>query len=241
MDTAAYVEQVRRAGHHLADVADGQLDRAVPSCPDWTVADLVDHMAEVVDFWGAIASGRAASPDAYVRPPTPGPDELVGWYRSLLERAIDELSSVDPATPRWNWTGDDQDAAWIIRRMANETAVHCWDGEAAVDAAQPLGRPIAVDGVDEFWDVFAPAWVKHLDGPSSTIHLHATDGPGEWFATVGNGALQVERVHAKGDVAVRGTASDLVLMLWNRVDAGQLELHGDRAGLDRFLATVRIG
>ena len=58
---------------------------------------------------------------------------------------------------------------------------------------------------------------------------------------MGGGALQVERVHAKGDVAVRGTASDLVLMLWNRVDPGQLELHGDRAGLDRFLATVRIG
>jgi hypothetical protein len=51
----------------------------------------------------------------------------------------------------------------------------------------------------------------------------------------------VERVHAKGDVAVRGTASDLVLMLWNRVDPGGLELHGDRNGLDRFLATVRIG
>ncbi len=185
MDTAEYVEEVRRAGHRLADIAEDQLERPVPSCPDWTVAELVDHMADVIDFWGAIASGRAASPDAYVRPPTPGRDELVGWYRGLLDTAIAELGTVDPATPRWNWTGDEQNAAWIIRRMANETAVHCWDGEAAVDDAQPLRQPIALDGIDEFFDVFAPLWAPELGGPVSTVHLHATDGPGEWFATVG--------------------------------------------------------
>ena len=241
VDTADYVEEARQAGHQLAAVAVGHLDRRVPSCPDWTVADLVDHMAEVVDFWGAIASGRAPTPDDYVRPTTPGPDELVGWYLDLLDGAIAELAEVDPATSRWNWTGDDQNAGWIIRRMANETAVHAWDGEAAVGAPQPIRQPIALDGVDEFFDVFAPLWADKLDGPVSTIHLHATDGPGEWVATVGAGALRVERVHAKGDVAVRGTASDLVLMLWNRVDPGGLELHGDRSGLDRFLGIVKIG
>jgi uncharacterized protein (TIGR03083 family) len=241
MDPGDYLEEVRLAGQRVADLAEGHLDRGVPSCPTWTVADLVDHVADVIDFWGAIGSGRAASPDVYVRPSRPGPDELVGWYRGLLDAAVAELSAVDPAAPRWNWTGDQQNAGWIMRRMANETAVHAWDGEAAVGAAEPLRQPIAFDGVDEFFEVFAPLWADELDGPISTIHLHATDGPGEWFATVGGGALQVERRHAKGDVAVRATASDLVLMLWNRIDPGGLELHGDRTGLDRLLATIRIG
>ena len=180
------------------------------AAPGWTVADLVDHVGEVVDFWGAIASGRAPSPDDYERPPNPGPKDLIGWYRELLDATMAELDGVDPATPRWNWTGCDQNAG----------VDHPPDGQrdrgplpgtgSRGGAPDPLRQPIALDGVDEFFDVFAPLWAKRLDGPVSTIHLHATDGPGEWVADRRRGALDVERVHAKGDVAVRATASDLV-------------------------------
>ena len=42
------------------------------------------------------------------------------------------------------------------------------------------------------------------------------------------------REHAKGDVAARGTASDLLLFLWGRVPATALEVFGDAELLDRF-------
>ncbi len=52
-----------------------------------------------------------------------------------------------------------------------------------------------------------------------TIHLHCTDGEGEWLITRAGDDVVVTREHAKGDVAARGTASDLLLFLWGRVPA----------------------
>ena len=63
------------------------------------------------------------------------------------------------------------------------------------------------------------------------MHLHCTDTgddvPGEWLLTLTADGPTVEPVHAKGDVAARGTASDLDLYLWGRVDADALEVFGD--------------
>jgi len=49
---------------------------------------------------------------------------------------------------------------------------------------------------------------------------------------------RVERAHAKGDAAVRGPASTLFLVLWGRlpIDTEGVELFGDRAVIDRWLA-----
>ena len=49
---------------------------------------------------------------------------------------------------------------------------------------------------------------------------------------VGDSAV-ITREHAKGDVAVRGGASDLLLFLWHRIPADRLEVFGDPALLDR--------
>ena len=52
--------------------------------------------------------------------------------------------------------------------------------------------------------------------------------------------MVVTREHAKGDVAARGTASDLLLFLWGRVPATALEVFGDAALLDRFRSAIRV-
>ena len=44
-----FVEHVRHDGLRLAAAADGSLAEAVPSCPGWTVRDLVAHVAEVYE------------------------------------------------------------------------------------------------------------------------------------------------------------------------------------------------
>ena len=48
----------------------------------------------------------------------------------------------------------------------------------------------------------------------------------------------VTREHAKGDVAVRGPASDLLLFLWHRIPADRLDVVGDAALLERFFDLV---
>ena len=47
--------------------------------------------------------------------------------------------------------------------------------------------------------------------------------------------LVVGHEHAKGDVAARGTASDLALLVWGR-RRPSVEVFGDEAALDAWLA-----
>ena len=63
-----------------------------------------------------------------------------------------------------------------------------------------------------------------------SLHLHRTDGEGEWMVRLGpDGEVSTERTHGKGDVALRGPASSLYLWCLSRVPADDLELFGDPA------------
>ena len=74
----------------------------------------------------------------------------------------------------------------------------------------------------------------------ATVHLHCTDAEGEWLVANRDGEVTVTQEHAKGDVAARGTASDLLLFLWGRVPADALEVFGDADLLARFLQAIRV-
>ena len=64
------------------------------------------------------------------------------------------------------------------------------------------------------------------------MHLHCTDVEGEWIVQPDG---RVEPIHAKGDAALRGTASDLLLALYNRVPLDALDVIGDRTVAEAFL------
>lgn len=64
--------------------------------------------------------------------------------------------------------------------------------------------------------------------------MHCTDVAGEWFIHPDG---KVEPIHAKGDAAIRGTASDILLALFKRVPVDNLDLIGD-AGVAMQLINV---
>jgi uncharacterized protein (TIGR03083 family) len=231
-----YVVAIRREGSLLAEAADrASLQAPVVACPGWTVADLVWHVGEVHDFWRRVVEQRAADraevKRALIRPPE---GELVAWYRAGLEHLADVLAAADPATRVWTWAPQ-KDAGWVRRRMAQETAVHRVDAEVAAGTATPVEPDLAVDGIDEFFQFFAADKAEGAAPLDGSVHLHATDTDGEWLVTGAGDQLQATSGHAKGDAAARATASDLLLLLWRR-DHGTVEVHGDRAVLDRLIA-----
>ena len=243
MDRDRYTEAVGTHGRRLADGAEtAGLDAVVPSCPGWTVADLVAHADTVCQFWNGIAAGTVADPDHFVPRTAVAPSELIGTFRADVEALAATLAPLDPAQPCWTWW-DQRDVGFVQRRVAHELAVHGWDATAAAGAAVPIEADLAVDGVDEFLDVFVPTRAGHADGPPLSGHLHATDADGEWVVRTGDGTWLVERAHAKGDVAIRGTASDLVLLLWGRrsVDDGRFEVFGEADVVAGFLARLSLG
>jgi uncharacterized protein (TIGR03083 family) len=236
-----------RDGLALADAAErAGLDAPVPSCPGWTVSDLVWHTGEVHWFWRECVVVGWFDPSEYVEPHRPGDDVLLGWYRDGVQRAVEDFRAASPDAVVWTWAPRGGNAAWVVRRMAQETAVHRWDAEAAAGGTPPpVEADLAVDGVDEFFEHFSDTAAAGAEAVGGTVHLHCTDTDGEWLVSepVVGGMLEVERAHAKGDAAVRGAASDLLLLLWRRVgldDAGRFEVFGDPDVARRLIARADL-
>jgi uncharacterized protein (TIGR03083 family) len=236
MDVSGQLDALRGDGEAFAAAADaGDLGAAVPACPGWTVADLVHHLGSVHEFWATIVAERRQERPRDVRPARRPDGELVGWYRDGLARLVEVLAGTDPATPVWTWSSQ-RDVAFAVRRMAHETAVHRWDAEDSRQAATPVEANLASDGIDEMLALFLPFTSAGAASVDGTVHIHCGDVPGEWMVRPDPaGGLAVTREHAKGDCALRGPASDLLLVLWRRLPLEAVEVLGDLALAERFV------
>ncbi|MDQ2728983.1 MAG: maleylpyruvate isomerase N-terminal domain-containing protein [Actinomycetota bacterium] len=237
MQPSEYVAIVSEQASLLGDVAEGALDVAIPSCPEWSMADLVWHVSVVADFWRQLVDGTVASPDDVRRGDRPADSDLVASYRAVLDRLVTTLAAADPAAEVWTWSTDHR-AGFIQRRMAQELTVHSWDGHHGRSVEQPIDAAVAVDGVEEFLEFFLPQ--IHVVDVGDGIHLHSTDDNdgGEWLIRVEDGAWVTEHRHAKGAFAARGPASDLLLLLWGRRRPGDLQTFGDPEVFARFTDPV---
>lgn len=252
-----YLDAIRRDGHALVDAAErAGMVTSVHACPEWDVADLVWHTGEVHQFWRTIAAERLRSPHDVAQPERPAREELGAWYRDGVERLHATLAEADPGAEVWTWAPQ-HDVAFIQRRMAQETAMHRYDAEHAAGASHAVETGLALDGVDEFLTFFLPVTAATAAPLAGSVHLHAIDGTtgaaadhghgagrrsgaGEWSIIDVGGDLVVRTEHSKGDVAVRGAASDLLLLLWGRLAPAEIEVFGDVAVLDRFLTRADL-
>ena len=215
-----HLDAIRTEGGRFWDTIDAasDLEARVPACPDWTVGDLAQHVAGVHIFWTKIVE-----PDA-------GTDDLPG--RDALRRMVHVLGSADPQRFVWTWSAQ-QDVAFVIRHQVQETAVHRWDTQTATGIdVEPIAADLAADAIDEFLTLARPAVTEDSPPLPGSVHLHCTDVDGEWFVHPDG---RVEPIHAKGDVALRGAASDLLLALYNRVPLDDLDVIGDRGVAEMFL------
>jgi uncharacterized protein (TIGR03083 family) len=239
-----HLAQLRSDGDRMADLAGGDLQAPVPTCPDWTLADLVEHTGFVHRWQTAVVRDDTDGfppKETWRHGPADG-QPLDEWFRQGVDDAIAVMSGVDPAVERWTWAGPGGDVAWYLRRISQETLVHRIDAElTAGSPIDPVDPVVAVDGVDEMCDVFIPLAAGHpIGGSGETLHLHATDAEGEWLLTLHDERVDVARGHAKGDAAVRGAALDLLLLVWGRDPVGEIEQFGDPSVVDRFRASAKI-
>jgi uncharacterized protein (TIGR03083 family) len=241
MDHTEYCAAILREGHALTAAArSAGLDASVPSCPDWQVADLLGHVGRLHRWVAAIVESRGDDPtDHWSNAEPPAREDRLDWFDAGVDLVAGALAGVDPSTEAWSWTTDRTAGFWA-RRQANETAVHRWDAQCAAGSVDPIEHSLAVDGIDEFFALL-PFW-RHessVRGAGETIHLHCTDGAGEWLVRIGADSVLVSREHAKGDVAARGSASELLLFLYGRVAPEAFEVFGDATLLHRWQELVR--
>jgi uncharacterized protein (TIGR03083 family) len=238
MERSRYLEAVRSETEALVDAAEtAGLDAAVPSCPEWTVADLLGHIGRV-QRWAAGNAVRAPDAGFWAGDEIVIPDasERAAWVRdgvdpllAVLDRPSDE--------PCWSFLPPLTLGFWQ-RRQAHEVTMHRVDAQLAAGTVTPIDPALAADAIDELL-VLAPArpWATPVVGNGETAHLHCTDVEGEWLVELTPTGLEVERRHAKAEVALRGPAEGLLLWAQGRRTLDGLEVFGD----ERVLAALRVG
>jgi uncharacterized protein (TIGR03083 family) len=247
LDRVTYLDHLARESAVLADAAAAAgPDAPVPGCPGWTVTDLLRHAAGG-DTWARLIVETGSREGVPTELPADAPtgDALVALYRDGADALVRTLTDADPGASVWTFAPSDRTAMFWIRRRAHESTVHRADAQAAAGAVGPIDPTFASDGIDEYLTVFAPRFATGLADLGGSIHLHCTDVEGEWLVVPNpdggeRDGIVVTREHAKGDVAARGRAEDLLLHLWGRRDASALELFGDDALLARFVAAVNV-
>ncbi len=200
----------------------------VPSCPDWTVRDLVTHVGGVHRWATAVVAERRTEnvdDEFFVTPADP--DRLLPWFvegSEILVRTLRDapddlcaftfLKNAPPA--RLFWT----------RRQAHETTIHRVDAQAARLGRTPstaeagIAADHALDGLDELLTGFVPRRSSRLrtDEPFRTV-IDPVDAPVAWTVAVSaDPPVVTEGADPTAQSWLTGTAAGLYLALWNRGD-----------------------
>lgn len=245
VDAAAYLDHIAADGTRLGAAARSAPEAAVPSCPEWDMAGLVRHQAAIhhwviglLDTMGQTRPKRWTGPEPW--------DELINWFDAGVAGVVDRLGSMDEDAPVWNWWDDaPAPARFWRRRMAHETSVHRWDGEAAAGVPSPIAAELAADGIDE-WLLFcsrlpdnprpASSGELSLGGLAGTMRVRATDVDRAW--TVELMPRGVVPFDGDPELVVEGPASDVELWLLNRLPLSAVSATGDATVADRWRAVT---
>ena len=242
MDIQEHVAELEEQGRALAAAAErAGLDAAVPTCPGWTVRDLVAHTAGVHD-WAAsfVRAEPDADPEHELPPATPGED-VVARYRTAIAGLVAALRAAPADLVTWTFLRAPSPLAFWARRQAHEAAIHRADAEAAAGSAVTYRREFALDGIGELLLGFYARRGGRLRSERPLRLLVAPDdAPGSWLATVGPEGCRTEWPAAAtaADCTLRGPASELYLALWNR--PGTVRLDGDPGVLDLWRERARV-
>lgn len=227
MEYDAFVEHVQIDGERLATVAAGDLATPVPSCPGWSVRDLVAHIAQVYEH--KIECSRLGHAPEPWPPAWPEADQPVGWFRDAHGRLLEMFDQSDASAPSATWWPADQTVGFWARRMAHETAVHRVDAELARGAVTPIDAVLATDGVAEILRLMLEGdWSEDPDDAAHGQRVAIETGGRVWTIAIDRDAMTVsDGGTGTRDASLAGEPADVLLWLWGRAGDERVTLEGD--------------
>jgi len=250
-----YFAEIEASTAGLAEIlAEHDHSLPIPTCPEWTLRQLVTHVGRAHRWAAEITRTRS---DAFIPfravPDGKLPDDRAeqrAWLRAGAARIVDAVREAGSDLV-WSFTGPAPASFWI-RRMAHETLVHRADAQLAAGAEPEaaIDAEVAADAIDEWLTLLAGGILGNGDDRTeglhagAALHIHATDeglgGRGEWMIRQDAGGLTVGQGHGKGDAALTGPAVSLLLVLMRRrpVSDPAVTVYGDSAMVDGWLAST---
>ncbi len=252
LGTDQYFAEVEASTAGLAEIlAEHDQSLPIPTCPEWTLRQLVTHVGRAHRWAAEITRTRSATLIPFREVPDGKlPDDRAAqcaWLRAGAARIVGAVREAGSDLV-WSFTGPTPATFWI-RRMAHETLVHRADAQiaAGTEPEPVIAAEIAADAIDEWLMLLAGGLGERAERAKALpagagLHIHATDdglgGRGEWMIRHDPDGLIIEPGHGKGDAALAGPAASLLLVLLRRRPASDpaVTVHGDSAVVDGWLA-----
>ncbi len=231
----------------------------VPSCPEWTVADLAWHLSEVQHFWASIVGGLLQDPESVQRIDRPADADLAGLFGRVSANLVEAVERRHPDDECWSWHDAGHSVDWVRRRQAHEAFIHRIDAELSSGGSFDVDPVLAADGVDELIGVFLdagdiPPWATFQpDGSTAIIDIDG--GAAAWVMDLGRfrgtspdsgrssdeEALRLIAAVDRPTAVLRGSGTDTDLWLWGRGPLDSLNVEGDPAVADKIRAAAVAG
>lgn len=231
LDFETYLRQIRTGSERLAEMGRLGLAAEVPSCPGWTVADVLEHTAHVYLHKVELLR-NGARPDPWP-PPELADREPTGLFDEATRTLVEELASRDPDAPSVTFWPPEQSVGFWHRRMAMEIAVHRYDAELAHGVPTAIEDDLAIDGIDEALRAIlgGPWWDESDTEEPLDARTRVTSAGRSWTVAADLRSVTV----TEGDtdavaVEIAGAPEDVFLWLWGRRGDETLAITGD-AGL----------
>jgi uncharacterized protein (TIGR03083 family) len=238
---------VEHTGRLAESAAAAGPDAAVPTAPNWTITELVEHVGQTQHWVAEIIERRITDPTQlptdYAELPT-DPREWQAWLSESAQRVANAASDAALDAPVFNPAADGRSGTrfWLSSNL-NETVVH------GFDAAIAAGRPDDIDAdiaaaliTNHFRMLTSPTWemlrsesARAIRGEGQTLQWLATDtgnDDGAWFVERRpDGAVWRPGTQA-AEVTVTGPARSLLLTLTRRLpltdrEATNISVDGD--------------
>jgi uncharacterized protein (TIGR03083 family) len=248
VETATHLEALEVEGSRLAAAAAvAGLSATVPSCPGWTVRELLGHLGSV-HRWAThyvdqqLREMVPEQPEEEMLRAGPDGDQLLSWFRDGHARLVAALAAAPTDLQCWTFLPAPSARAFWSRRQAHETTVHRADAELAAGVAPVVDAPLAHDGIDEVLLGFGSHAVRNLTWPApATLALMTADTAGAWSVRFGPASSTVQRgADRRADCTATAGASELYLMLWHRLPESAASVEGDTRLLTRWLDHLHI-
>lgn len=223
----------------------------VPTCPGWTLLQLLRHVGRG-DRWAAqIITDRAdTSLDPRLvkdgKPPADAPG-AIGWLSQSPRILLAAVQDIGPGTEVSTFTGP-KPAGWWTRRRLHEATVHRADAAISLGAPYELPARLAADGISEWLERLADEQALGRPGSlpaGATLALRATDQDlteNTWTVLGTPTGVRWHGGPAGADLTVSGPATDLLLALLRRRPAEDtgISMHGDTALWRSWLALTPL-
>jgi uncharacterized protein (TIGR03083 family) len=224
-----YLQSIEADGKALAGIAaDFDLELSIPSCPDWTLKDLLAHVAGANRWVNKCVSEGLAAQERVLPLGPDGREELVEWFNQSTDELLSVLSGTPPDELVWTPIRGALGSVWWRRKAALEAAIHRTDAGNALRAGpEIIDAQLALDGIDEYAEEFLPLMLLGVaELPPVTAVLLSPNDIDE-SRTLSLVVAGDDRDPGIPRVELKASASDLLLWMWNRVPEATLTVSGD--------------